>query len=148
MSSSTPADGASTSARDAGHDQQLRQDAISHELILSYEQMAEDSGIPLYTWQKNTDPRFWDRTVDIGQPLDRQHVNTYIGQLVAEYQGISTLQLLVQAYREDFQGWTTYQFGSATRPFKRAILRRLLQRGYLLPNDLTLNEQLVHPLRI
>ncbi|KAH6659371.1 hypothetical protein BKA67DRAFT_529525 [Truncatella angustata] len=112
--------------------------------ILSHKEMAEGSDISVHAWRAGTAFKFWDCTVDIEQPLDRVHMNTYVGQLVTEYQGISTLRSLVRAYQEDFEGWTTYQFEYTSRPFKRAMLKTLERKGYHFPSGLTQNEKLVY----
>ncbi|KAH8193590.1 hypothetical protein TruAng_012245 [Truncatella angustata] len=140
MSLSPPAESAATGAHEPGDEQQLRQDGLSHE------QMAEGSDITLNAWRAGTAFEFWDRTIDLEQPINEKHINTYIGQLVAEYQGISTLRSLIRAYQEDFEGWTTFQFGHAARPFKRAMIERLEKGGYHFPSGLTQDKQLVHPL--
>jgi hypothetical protein len=122
MSSSTPAKSATTGTHEAGDNQQLQQ----QDNILSYEQIVIGSNIQVSAWQTGTAFEFWDYTIDIEQPLDRKQVNTYIGQLVAEYQGISTLRSLVRVYQEDFEGWNTIHFRHGTRVFKRALVRRLV----------------------
>ena len=114
-------------------DRMTLQDEQDH--MSSYQIMCEDlqelattSGIMLSTWQSSIDKTKWNSPVDIssGQAYDHRHLTTYFVQSLVKYISLSMTGDEVRlAFKEDFQGWTSYQFDQVNRSFRRRLLQQM-----------------------
>ena len=103
---------------------------------ISYEDMSDKSDIPITVWKSSTDPKFWDRTIDITQPLEAKHVTTYFARSMMEAIWFKLDgKALRDSLREEFEGWTKYQFDMVNRSFRKRMIQILEGGGTQIPGQ-------------
>lgn len=113
--------------------------------VITHEEMAEGSSIPLEIWKKTTSPDFLGHDVDITKPLDHIHATTYVGERLDEGSRVTSLLGYVRDYQDDFEGWGKVQFRQVHRLFQRVLVRQLQDLGYPFLPQLSTLDQLLHP---
>lgn len=97
--------------------------------------MSAGSTTQLSVWQTKTDPRYWNKDINLEEPPSDEHINTYFAQIMMDIVHLNlskknTLHSLVN----DFDGWTAFQFNQVNRTFKKEMLQVLEQKGIQIPN--------------
>lgn len=113
---------------------------------LSYEEIAEGTGIKPHIWEKNIDPNLWDEIPDPTAPkLSREAITTYFARNYSDFCMLKTRgSALAKQYLTDFAGWDERHFRLVNRTFQRAFLQYIDDNGVEGAETGTMAEKLAY----